>query len=81
MTGDPKMVDSQRVLGLARAADSPTAEALILSCTNLRTFELVPMLESELGKPVLTSNQVSVWGALFHAGAPMPEVDHALFKR
>jgi maleate cis-trans isomerase len=39
------------------------------------------MLESELGKPVLTSNQVSVWGALSHAGAPMPEVDHALFKR
>jgi maleate isomerase len=81
MTGDPKTVDPQRVLGLARAADSPTAEALILSCTNLRTFELVPMLESELGKPVLTSNQVSVWGALVHAGAPMPEIDHALFKR
>ncbi|HVR33672.1 MAG TPA: hypothetical protein VMS74_13320 [Acidimicrobiia bacterium] len=81
MTGDPKSVDSQGVLELARAADSPSAEALILSCTNLRTFELVPMLESELGKPVVTSNQVSIWGALVHVGAPMPAIDHALFKR
>lgn len=81
MTGDPKTVDPEHVIGLARSADSPAADALLLSCTNLRTFDLIPRLESELGKPVLTSNQVSVWGALFHAGAPMPEIDHALFNR
>jgi maleate isomerase len=79
MTGDPKTVGPDAVLDLALAADSADADLLFLSCTNLRTFEHVTRLEEELGKPVVTANQVSVWGALRRIGAPMPRNGQALF--
>jgi maleate isomerase len=35
-----------------------------VSCTNLATYDLIAPLERELGKPVLTANQVTMWAAL-----------------
>ncbi|MEU1052229.1 aspartate/glutamate racemase family protein [Streptomyces sp. NPDC005876] len=52
------------VLALARAADSPAAQAVLLPGTALRTVAHIPALEKALGKPVLTANQVTVWEAL-----------------
>ncbi|EMF50476.1 MULTISPECIES: hypothetical protein [Streptomyces] len=52
------------ILALARAADHPEAEALLLPDTALHTVSHLPTLEKELGKPVLTANQVTVWEAL-----------------
>ncbi|GGL71171.1 decarboxylase [Streptomyces fumigatiscleroticus] len=52
------------VLGLARAADRPDAEAVLLPDTALHTAAHLPALEEKLGKPVLTANQVTVWEAL-----------------
>jgi maleate cis-trans isomerase len=52
------------VFALARAADDPDAEALLLPDTALHTAAHIPALEKELGKPVLTANQVTVWEAL-----------------
>ncbi|WP_217177348.1 aspartate/glutamate racemase family protein [Streptomyces sp. AC495_CC817] len=52
------------VLALARAADHPDADALLLPDTALHTVSHIPTLEKELGKPVLTANQVTVWEAL-----------------
>ena len=54
---------------LVRDADSPDAEAVFVSCTNLPTYDLIAPLEHELGKPVLTANQVTMWAALRVAGA------------
>jgi maleate isomerase len=54
---------------LVREADSPGADAVFVSCTNLPTYELVAPLERELGKPVLTANQVTLWAALRMADA------------
>lgn len=48
----------------ARAVDDPDADAVFVSCTNYRTFEIVPELERDLGKPVVTSNQATLWDAL-----------------
>ncbi|MFD9910251.1 decarboxylase [Streptomyces sp. NPDC059063] len=56
------------VLALARAGDHPEADALLLPDTALHTAAYVQELESELGKPVLTANQVTVWEALRLAG-------------
>ena len=39
-------------------------DALFLSCTNLRTLDLIDGLEAELGKAVLSSNQVLAWHML-----------------
>ena len=37
------------------------ADAVFLSCTNLRTIEIVSEIEQRLQKPVLTSTQVLAW--------------------
>ena len=36
-------------------------DALFLSCTNLRTLDIIPGLEAALQKPVLSSNQALAW--------------------
>ncbi|MER5430888.1 decarboxylase [Streptomyces sp. NPDC002588] len=51
-------------LTLARAADTPGAEAVLLPDSALHTVAHLPALERELGKPVLTAGQVTVWEAL-----------------
>ncbi|MEV5727509.1 MULTISPECIES: maleate cis-trans isomerase family protein [Streptomyces] len=52
------------LFALARAADHADAEAVLLPDTALHTVSHVTALEKELGKPVLTGNQVTVWEAL-----------------
>lgn len=58
------------ILSLARAADTPDSEALFLSCTDLRALEVIDALERELDKPVLSSNQVTLWAILRALGEP-----------
>jgi maleate isomerase len=54
----------ERVIALAREVDRPEAQAIFISCSNFRTLEIIEPLEDELGKPVVTSNQVSMWEML-----------------
>jgi maleate cis-trans isomerase len=54
----------REVLALAREADVPEADAVLLPDTALHTVSHIPALEKDLGKPVLTANQVTVWEAL-----------------
>lgn len=49
---------------LIREADRPEAEAIFVSCTNLPTYDLIAPLEAELGKPVVTANQVTMWASM-----------------
>ncbi|MEB3366286.1 maleate cis-trans isomerase family protein [Saccharopolyspora mangrovi] len=56
------------VVEIVRKADRPEAEAMFISCTNLPTYDLIGPLEQELGKPVLTANQVTIWAALREMG-------------
>lgn len=44
------------------------AEAVFMSCTNLRSLDVIAPLEAELGLPVLSSNQVLAWHMLRQAG-------------
>ncbi len=72
----------RELFALARAADSPDAEALLLPDTALHTVAHIPALEKDLGKPVLTANQVTVWECLRLADRRVnaPELG-ALFSR
>ncbi|PPS88486.1 maleate cis-trans isomerase family protein [Streptomyces sp. MH60] len=72
----------EEVLALARAADRPDAGAVLLPDTALHTAAHIPALEKELGKPVLTANQVTVWEGLRLADRRVnaPELG-ALFTR
>lgn len=49
---------------LAREVYREGADGIFISCTNFRTIEAIEPLEEEFGKPVVTSNQASMWAAL-----------------
>ena len=53
---------------LARSAWRDEADALLITCLNLRSHEVVAQLEEELGKPVITSTQATLWRLLRSAG-------------
>lgn len=44
------------------------ADCLFISCTGLNVLDLIPLAEEDYALPVLTSNQVTLWGALRHSG-------------
>lgn len=64
LTGDIWRVSYDDVIRLVLEADSPEAEAIFVSCTNVPTYDVIAPLEAKLGKPVLTANQVTMWAAM-----------------
>lgn len=62
----------ERARGLARSADVASADAVLISGTGLPTVGVLDALEAELGKPVLSSNQASLWRALRLADMRVP---------
>ena len=60
--------NEERAYLLARRADAPEADAVLLSGTGLPTVAVLETLERDLGKPVVSSNQASLWQALRIAG-------------
>ena len=58
----------EEVFQLGLRADHPDAEAIVLSCTDMRSVEVVERLESVLGKPVVTSNQAMMHAVIARLG-------------
>jgi len=56
------------VYRLGREADDSAADALVLSCTEMRSVEAIEALERDIGKPVITSNQALVFACLKRLG-------------
>jgi maleate cis-trans isomerase len=56
------------VFELGRQADHPEAQAIVLSCTDMRSVETLERLEERLGKPVISSNQAMMFQAMRMAG-------------
>lgn len=53
---------------LIRGADVSEADVIFSSCTNLPTYDIIAPLERELGKPLLSANQVTAWASLRRVG-------------
>jgi maleate isomerase len=51
-----------------RAQEDEAADAYFLSCTAVRTAEVIETLERDLDRPVVTSNQAMVWHCLKELG-------------
>ena len=65
MTGFEKgTLEPNSAYRAAKEMDSPGAEGLFISCTAWRTFEIIEQLENDLGKPIITSNQATLWASL-----------------
>ena len=58
------------VFDLALRADGPGVEAIVLSCTDMRSVETVVRIEAATGKPVVTSNQAMMFCMLRALGLP-----------
>ena len=50
----------------------PEAEAYFLSCTNTRMIEIIEECEQHLQRPVVTSNQATLWACLRRLGMAQP---------
>lgn len=61
---DHSIVAQDDILGAARRADRPEADAVFISCTGQRLAHHLDAIEAQLGKPVLAANQVTAWHAL-----------------
>ena len=55
-------------LDLARRNRTDRADAYLVSCTAVRSAEVIDEMERELGRPVVTSNQAIAWHCLRKAG-------------
>jgi maleate isomerase len=49
---------------LAKEVDTTNAEGIFISCTSLRTLNVIDLIERDLSKPVVTSNQATLWHSL-----------------
>ena len=52
------------VFDLALQADHPDAQAIVLSCTDMRSVEAITRIEAVIDKPVITSNQAMIFGMM-----------------
>lgn len=57
-----------------KGLDLTGADCIFISCTGLNVLDLIEVIETDFGLPVITSNQATLWGSLRHArvGAKIP---------
>ena len=64
------LLSKDQVVAMITAVDVPEAEVVLVPDTAMHSLMWLDDLESAIGKPVLTANQVSVWEGLRIAGGP-----------
>ncbi len=79
LTGRIWTVPQRRTAELVRRTATSGCDAVVVSCTNLATFDVIAPLEDELGLPVITANQVTMWACLLATGQTAPANGQRLF--
>ncbi len=51
----------ESIYEMGRSTNTEEMEGLLISCTDLPTISVIEDLERETGKPVVTSNQATLW--------------------
>lgn len=64
--------DPEEVAEFASRVCRPEADALLCSCTAWRSVEAAAAIEARTGKPVVSSNQSTIWTALRALGITRP---------
>jgi maleate isomerase len=57
-------VSNATVRELVEGLPRGDADAVVISCTNLPTYDVIPALEAALDRPVVSANLASMWAAL-----------------
>ncbi len=68
-------ISPQQVYRMTVDSSSKQSDGVIISCTNLRVLDVLPQIELDLGKPVVSANQASMWHALRLMGIKDRSVD------
>ncbi len=63
-SGDYPHVPPSKWLEVTRANWRDDADGIFLSCTNTTQIDVIALLEAELGKSVVNSNQATIWASL-----------------
>jgi maleate cis-trans isomerase len=63
-TQNHSAVTTERIEALVMEVDRPEAQAIFISCSNFPTLGLIESLERKLAKPIVASNQASMWKML-----------------
>ena len=58
------LVPAGEVYRFVKGMRRPDADAYLISCTNFATVEILDALEQDLGVPVISANQATMWEAL-----------------
>jgi maleate isomerase len=69
LRGDIWRVNSASVRELTEALPLEDADAIVISCTNLPTYDVLPGLEQRFRVPVVSANLATMWAALRALGA------------
>lgn len=64
LLGNMAFVENEQMYRLAKEVFTEDADALFISCTGLSVIGIIETLEEELKRPVVTSNQATIWAAL-----------------
>jgi maleate isomerase len=64
--------EAEAILDLAASAWDPQSDGLIAACLNFRSHLVIDALETQIGKPVVTSTQAVLWHLLRLAGIKTP---------
>jgi len=64
---DIALIQPSRVYKYVKRIDKSGADSIFVSCTGLNVLDLIEVIETDFGLPVITSNQVTLWGALRHS--------------
>jgi maleate isomerase len=62
------LVSPEDIYRHAKSVFVPEAEGLFISCTTFRASDVIEVLERDLGVPVVTANQATLWNMLRMAG-------------
>jgi len=57
-------VTPSRIEALIAEVDRPESQAIFVSCSNFPTLGIIESMERKLGKPIVASNQASMWKML-----------------
>lgn len=60
----------EAIVEMAQQCIAPEADALFISCTALRSVQVIGRIEEIIGRPVITSNQAAAWLAARIAHLP-----------
>lgn len=70
--GDFARVSPSAWTEIACRIDPAGADALFVSCANIRALPAIPEIEQRTGLPAVTSNQIALWGVLRALGLDAP---------